>query len=95
VKEEERWRKLWASAREWRGTGRALWCSSTMAGSHGGSALLHGRHAQARCHPLGHSVEQVSGDGLDRVERDFGLLAGRIRPWAKNEVCSTLDTLQL
>jgi hypothetical protein len=55
----------------------------------------HGRHAQATCRPLRHSVEHVSGDGLDRVEHDFGLLAGRIRPWAKNEVCCTRPDLQL
>jgi len=31
-------------------------------GSHGGSALLHGRHAQTACLSLGHSIEQLTGD---------------------------------
>jgi len=64
-------------------------------GSNGGSVLLHGRHAQARCLPLGHSIEQVSCDGLGAVGCDFGPATSQIRPWAKNEVCSTRPSLQL
>ena len=56
-------------------------------GRHGGSALLHGRHAQATCWPFTHSPEQVSCDGLDAVGCDFGPATGQIRTWAKNEVC--------
>ena len=36
-------------------------------GSHGGSALLHGRHTQTAGLSLGHSIEQLGGDIVGRL----------------------------
>ena len=58
---------------------------ATMAGAHG----VHARW------PCQHSDEQVAGAGVGKVGRRFGLARVRIGPWAKNEVWSTPDALQL
>jgi hypothetical protein len=74
-------------SRAWGG----LWASSRG----GGGALGHGCHAAATCTPVEAfhrtRVEQQSGLGGTR----FGPVLDRIWSWTKNEVCSTLDTLQL
>ena len=54
----------------------------------GRGELMHGCQAQATRHPLGHFREHLASDGVDMVGSQFGLVLGRIRHWAKNEVYS-------
>ena len=53
----------------------------------------HGCHARYTWHPFRHLGEQVAGAGGDMVGSQFGPLTGRIRYWAKNEVCSPRPAL--
>jgi len=50
---------------------------------------------QRRVHPLRHSVEHVSGDGVAMVESDFGPATGRNSIWTRNEVFQARLALQL
>jgi hypothetical protein len=64
-------------------------------GSNGGGGAVHGRHAPATC-PAVEAFPRARGvQRSGRRGRRFQAFSGRIRRWAKNEVCSTLDTLQL
>ena len=60
----------------------------------GGSALTHGRHAQATQHPLGHFREHLASNGLTMVERRFGPATGLFGSWDQNKVCSTRPALR-
>ena len=55
---------------------------------------VHGRHAQATRHPLGHFREHLASNGLNMVERRFGPAMGRFGSWDQNEVCSTRPALR-
>jgi len=45
--------------------------------------------------PRRHFIEHVARVGVGKVGDDFGLVAGRIWRWPKNEVCSSHRALQL
>ena len=64
-------------------------------GSNGGGCSLHGGHVPDTRHPLKHKREHLAGDGMARVGRPFGSFLGRIRRWAKNEVCQARPALQI
>jgi len=64
-------------------------------GSNGGGRSLPGRHVPDTRRPLKHKREHLAGDGMASVGRRFGPDVDRIWAWTKNEVCRTLDTLQL
>ena len=55
---------------------------------------VHGGHALDTRRPLGHLTEHVAGSDVGKVERRFGLLPGRIRHWAINEVCTPRPALR-
>ena len=90
--------------REWRRTEGRLWCSSTftdrvkaemeVAAMEVGALCMVATH-QRRVQPLRRFLEHVACSEVAGVGGDFGPFPCRIRRWAKNEVCSTLDTLQL
>ena len=74
-----------------------------------GQAAAHGtgvEHASASCghaemvgarpgawRPRRQTVEHMASVRVDMVGSQFGPLPGRIRPWAKNEVCSPQSAL--
>jgi hypothetical protein len=62
-----------------------------------GVARAHGKVEGARrpcTRPRRQNIEHVACNGVGKVGHEFGLLLGRICPWAQNEVCSTPNALR-
>jgi len=60
---------------------------------HAARKLSHGGHVHGHASPFGQILEHVAGVGVGKVGSRFGPLPGRIRPWAKNKVCSPQHAL--
>ena len=50
-----------------------------------GTQLRHGGHVSYTHRLLGHFPEHVAGNGVASVGGNFGLVMGRIGPWAQKQ----------